>query len=117
MKVRIKETGEEEVLEILNPDTGCDWFREFCQMAQQINDGVFVHDEKTDEYVIDQEDFLWWKKVAQEHEEIQRRIFYLKQAHGYEEIDEIVHSIQPCDLEDEPGLLKKILDRRFGKGL
>lgn len=117
MKVRIKETGEQEILEIIDPKTDCDWFQDFCQLSQQIGDGVFTYDETTGEYTIDQEDFLWWKKVAQDHENINRRTYHLKMSHGDEEVDEIIDSIQPCDLEDEPGLLGKIFDRRFGKGV
>ena len=71
--------------------------------------GDFEKDEESGDLLCSQETFEWWDRVITENQELEYRIFDLKEEFGSEAIDEILHDIS-CDLEDFASVANNAFD-------
>lgn len=112
MKIVIRETGEQQTLEMIAPDTGIDYVQDFIGNTGALANGQFVYDYDQDAYVCDNVTFEWWNKVCADNEALEERIYRLRKEHGDNVYDVIATH---CDLEDHAASVNAALDEAFGE--
>lgn len=106
MQVKIKETGNVEELEIIDPKTGLDWAADMTG-----NDENFEYDEDEGVRVCDQETFDWWHDLIQRYQKADNRLHEIRESQDddqalYNHID----TFTGVDLENYPEALHQALD-------
>lgn len=115
MKIIINETNTIESLEIIDPCTGIDWIKDFIGNAGALSDGQFEWDDEQDAYLCDQATFDWWEKVVLDNENLENRIYALRQQYGDDAVDSAIMAAGSNDLESHAGYLNQALDEAFGE--
>lgn len=111
MKIIVKETGKTEVLSIIDPKTGCDYTEDFIGNAGGLDQ--FTLNEKRDAYLTDQENYNWWKRVIEDNQALEDRIYALKAKQG-SVVFWVVVDNATVDLEDHAQHINAALDEAFG---
>ena len=106
MKVIIKETGKEEILETRD-ENGIEWTNDLLGNA-----GISLYNDKTEQNEISQDDFEWWKNYINNYENDSEEIEELAEELGIEKsiiVDKITKELN-CDMEDEHAIIQRILE-------
>lgn len=114
MNIIIKETGEKHTFEIIDPNNGVDWIKDFIGNTGARDDGQFVFDDDKDVWLCDQQTFDWWDDVIGQYQEMDNRIYTLKKEHDADQVDTIVADNGGYDFGDIPGHVMAALDEAFG---
>lgn len=115
MNIIIKETQEEKELNVIDPENGTNWINDFVGNTGALEDGTFTYDEDKDAYIVEKEEYEWWKDIAEQQEKLDERIYELKQEHGTETVSEAIREAGETDLEDRAGAINAALDEAFGE--
>ncbi len=113
MEIRIKETNEIVELEIIDPKTNLDFIADFIGNTGSLHDGQFEYDEDTEIYTTTQENYDWWETVVTDNQELENRLFELRQEHGNEAVHNAIGESGNCDLEKLAVRLNQNLDEVF----
>lgn len=115
MKVVIKETGKQEVLELLDRD-GTDCIVDVIGNYDGLGNAEyqFSFDSEYGVYYCNKSTYDWWAKVAADQQELNDRIAALSDEYGYDIVQEAIGSAGDCDLEDQAAAINAALDEEFG---
>lgn len=115
MKIVIKETGEKDTFQLIDPKTGTNWAQDLIGNAGALDDGQFVYDEDKDAYLVSKGDYEWWSETIRLHRELEDRIDELSNEHGRDAVDEVLLGIDTLDLQDDAKAMLAALKEAFGK--
>lgn len=73
-RVRIKETGEEKELSIIDRNSGVDWVSDLIGNAGATIDGQFTWDNDEEVYHADRETYDWWARYIEDTEKTEDEI-------------------------------------------
>lgn len=107
--------GSKKELDLINPENGANWISDFIGNTGAFEDGTFTYDEEKDAYIVSQDDYEWWEGIVRQQEELDERIYELKQEHGSEAVSEVVKDAADTDLEDRASAINAALDEAYGK--
>lgn len=113
MDIKIRQTGLNETLSIIDPRTGMDYISDFVGNTGAFNDGQFEYDAEQSSYLCDQYTFDWWHKVVNDNQELDERIYNLSKTYGSDEVYQVVNSAGSCDIEDHAANVNQFLDDAF----
>lgn len=115
MNIKIKETGKQETLELIDRKTGVYWEGDLIGNYDGLGDGdhQFKYDEDSDTYICSQDTFDWWQKVLADQQELEDRLEELKEEHGNETVSKVLESVGSYDLEDQAAAINAVLDEAF----
>jgi hypothetical protein len=104
MKVKIKETGKIEDLEIIDPKTGLDW------AADMTGDDPNI-DYDGDDWVCDQDTFDWWHDVMTRYQKADDRFHEIRESlDDDQDLYKHLDSFLGVDVENYPEALNQGLD-------
>lgn len=115
MKIVIKETGKEEVLELIDRDSGVNYVTDFIAAAGGFNQVEFVWDRDSATGVCDADTFEWWSDVICDNQSLDDRIHNLVDTHGWEAVMEIVSSVEKTHIDSHASAVNAKLDEVFNK--
>lgn len=115
MKVVIKETGEKDTFQLIDPKTGTNWAQDLIGNAGALDDGQFVYDDEQNAYLVSNSDYDWWSETIRLHQTLEARIAELNDEYGKEAVDDVLRGIDTLDLQDDAKAMLAVLEEAFGK--
>lgn len=115
MKIVIKETGKEEILELIDRNTGVNYVKDFIASAGRVDQVEFLWDKDSATYVCDTDTFEWWRDVICDNQSLDDRIQRLVDTHGWEAVMEIVSSVEKTHIDFHASAVNAALDEVFNK--
>jgi hypothetical protein len=113
-KMDIIVDGHVEILSLIDPKTGLDWFREFIGNTDALNTSDFGLDTEVLLYTCTKETYDWWSRVALAHQLLEDRMYELVQEHGSEAVyAALAGAFNGHDLETQPLSANAALDEAF----
>lgn len=109
MEITIKETGETEELELIDPKTGCSWIMDLLGNHNADMD----HDEDNDIYTMDQKEFDWWDSLIDRYQAADDKSHEMLSeltGEAWESLTEAIQNVDGSDLEDYPERLTETLE-------
>ena len=108
MEIKIKETGAEVELSIIDPKSGVDWIGDLLGD----HNAKPEEDEETGEFCMSQEDYDWWSDLINRYQIADDRWFELYKTLPDDDSGFLVEAVEnlSCDLENYPELLQQICD-------
>ena len=109
MEIKIKETGAEVELSIIDPKSGVDWISDLLgdhNVSPDADQGI------GDLLEMSQEDYDWWFDLTTRYQRADFRYCELCKTLPDDDSDFLVEAVENCssDLEDYPELLQQICD-------
>lgn len=114
MNIIIKETGKQEVLELIDRKSGVNSVIDLIGNHGALDQ--FDYDSDNNVYVCDQITFDWWAKVVADQQALEDRIAELKDEYGSGAVYEAIGNAGDCDLEDQAAAINAALDEAFPAG-
>lgn len=107
MKFYITDKNVYEELELIDPKYGIDWISDFIGNSGAIADNkccknatsYIVWDDEKDAYLIDSENFEWWKNVVAEMQQFELISYKIEKVYGYDAVCDAIGDSMACDLE------------------
>ena len=115
MKIVIKETGKEEILKLIDRNTGVNYANDFVASAGRFDQVEFVWDRDSATYINDSSTFEWWSDVICDNQALDDRIHKLVDTHGWDAVMEIVSSVDKTDIDFHASAVNAALDEVFNK--
>ncbi|RXZ77223.1 hypothetical protein EBB07_33670 [Paenibacillaceae bacterium] len=112
MNIIIKETGKNEVLELIDLRSGTNYIVDLIGMYDSLGPGdhQFLYDDEEGLYVCTHDTYDWWAKVVSDQSALNDRIAELKETYDSEVIHDIVSGASDGDLEDQAAAINAALD-------
>ena len=98
MRFYITDKNVYEELELIDPKTGIDWICDFIGNSGAVGDYIKYDDEKG-AYLIDSENFEWWKNVVAEMQLFELMSYKIEKVYGYDAVCDAIGDSMLCDLE------------------
>lgn len=107
MKFYITDKNVYEELELIDPKFGIDWIADFIGNSGAIADNkchknatsYIVWDDEKDAYLIDSDNFEWWKNMVDEMQEFELISYKIEKVYGYDAVCDAIRDSMACDLE------------------
>ena len=107
MRFYITDKNVFDELELIDPKTGIDWVCDFIGNSGAIADdeccknatSYIVPDDEKDAYLIDSENFEWWKNVVEEMQQFELMSYKIEKVYGYDAVCDAIGDSMACDLE------------------
>jgi hypothetical protein len=115
MRILIKETMAIEELKLISPDNGINYISDFIGNAGGFLNQDFSYHHELDVHICSQENFDWWKKVIEDNQILEDRIFDLKLEHGSQKVMDVLVNVEADDLESSCAIINEALDLVFGE--
>ena len=115
MKIVIKETGKEEILKLIDRNSGVNYANDFVAPAGRFDQVEFVWDRDSATYINDSSTFEWWSDVICDNQALDDRIHKLVDTHGWDAVMEIVSSVDKTDIDFHASAVNAALDEVFNK--
>jgi hypothetical protein len=107
MEIKIKETGELETLEIIDPKYGVNWINDLMGNHGELPE----YDDEEGIYLIDQESYDWWKDLTSRYQAADDRYYELKkEVDDTEAFEREMQDACSCDLENMPEAMQAVCD-------
>lgn len=115
MDIVVIENGMSHRLDMIDGDTGVDTVHEFIESTGALEDGQFEWCEKKGAYLVSKENFIWWKKIIEDNNQLNKRMKRLFAIYGRDAVEDIYNRASCCEIEDLAQSVNDGLDEAFGK--